>query len=122
MKNIYRFLILILAVIAIPALAAKSPTPLQLFITSVYVDFDTEQIFIRGENFDNRDDPVVTLAGEEQILIEYDDNEIVVELPYELEDGDYLLTVSTGPAVKDYDAYNLTIGAVGPQGEKGDKG
>jgi hypothetical protein len=49
-SNARRFLILILAILIVPVLAAKSPTPPQLFITGVHVDFETKTMLIQGEN------------------------------------------------------------------------
>jgi len=102
--NARRFLIPVLAILVVPVLAAKSPTPPQLFITGVHVDFGTKTMLIRGENFDNHRDPVVILGDQELFVSEFFSDEIVVELPGEIDDGDYLLTVSTGPAVTHYAA------------------
>jgi hypothetical protein len=45
----------------------------------------------------------------------------VVELP-SVDDGDYLLSVTTGNAVKDYGEYDLTIGGTGEPGSEGPPG
>ena len=50
------------------------------------------------------------------------DNEIIIELPPYIQDGDYTLTIQTGSSVHQYDTYNLTIGAVGPEGPPGEQG
>ena len=116
------------------------PPPV-LKITSVLVDFENNQILIRGLNFDNGTKPTVALGDSSYILSVcntcYDRNLIIAEYVDPIADGDYLLTVTTGPIARQTDAYDLTVGAVGsvgpqgpqgeqgppgPQGEKGDKG
>ena len=82
-----------------------------------------DTITIRGTNFDNGDLPTVTFGQQGSLIVCSDSGtEIVAELPNPLDDGDYRVAVSTGPAVKDYSEYDLTVGAVGPKGDKGDKG
>lgn len=66
--------------------------------------------------------PVVTLAGTKLVVVNFTAHSLQARLPAEFVAGDYLLTVSKGSAVIDYDEYDLTIGAVGPQGLKGDTG
>jgi hypothetical protein len=112
-----------------PALADQKkidPAPPQLVITEVSVEFisgplDTVQLYISGKNFSNGSEPNVTLAGSVLKVLSFDDGLILAEGEGFIE-GDYLLSVSTGPAVKNYDGYNLTIGAVGPQGPEGPQG
>jgi hypothetical protein len=101
----------------------NNPTEPELLITEVRVDFISSEIVITGVNFDNGDTPVVTLGDDPTPLVLNSNTatEIKAVLPAVL-DGDYLLAVSTGPAVKDYDEYDLTIGAMGPQGEQGPAG
>jgi hypothetical protein len=120
-------LLLTLTVVVQPVGAAKwedTPSGRDLKITEVQVDFDNGTIAIYGMNFENGLPPIVTLGGE-ALTVDYDtytDEMIVAELPSGLEDGDYRLTVSTGNAVKHFDAYDLTIGAVGPPGPQGPQG
>ena len=101
---------------------ADTPSALDLVITSVYVDFDQGTIIINGRNFDNGYKPVVSLGGGSIVVKSYTGVEIIAVLPGETPDGDYLLTVTTGAAVKNYDAYALTIGAVGSPGPQGPQG
>lgn len=89
-----------------------NPPPPQLLITSVQVDFESGLITINGSNFANGDYPTVTLGEYDLSVDECYDDKIVAIVPEGVSAGDYLLTVSTGPAVKDNDAYCLTIGAV----------
>ncbi len=101
----------------------NNPTPPELLIAEVWVDFNNNEIKIIGVNLDNGHMPFVTLGDDSTPLVlnSYAATEIVVVLPA-VPDGDYLLAVSTGPAVKNYDEYDLTIGAVGPQGLQGEQG
>jgi len=94
----------------------------QLSIIGVYVDFPAQFIHIYGENFDNGKTPKVTLGDQELVLSEFTATEMTIELPPDIKDGDYLLTVSTGKGSKGYDEHDLTVGAVGPQGPRGETG
>jgi hypothetical protein len=94
----------------------------QLLIVEVFVNFINENITINGDNFTNGDEPDITLGNQDINVISYSDNEIITELPQNITDGDYLMTVTTGSSNQNFGSYNLTIGAVGPEGPKGDKG
>ena len=97
----------------------------QLVIISVQLTFDSagDTITIQGQNFDNGDPAAVTLGLDELTVISETPTEIVAACPGGLcLDGDYLLTVSTGMKNNEFDAYNLTIGAVGPIGPQGPQG
>lgn len=112
---------------ALEAKWADTPSGLDLMITSVYVDFGSTPgnpgtITINGQNFNNGYPPIVTLGGTSISVQSYTATQIIAEFPVGTPDGDYQLTVTTGTAVKNYDAYALTIGAVGPQGPQGLKG
>jgi hypothetical protein len=115
-------LLLSMAVVEHSVLAANKG----LQIESVFVDFDAETITINGQNFIDRDPPVVTLGGfGELMVLGFTGVEIVAQLPLDIPDGDYLLSVSTGNGPRRNDEYDLTIGAVGlegPQGEPGPQG
>ncbi len=97
-------------------------------ISSVFVDFNSSLITINGQNFNldlRTGIPVVELANEGLTVKTYDNTQIVIYLPSEVTDGDYLLAVypsDKSHSHKSYCLYDLTIGAVGPQGPKGDKG
>jgi hypothetical protein len=101
-------------------------------ISEVFVDTDNNQLVISGSGFDT---PDVSL-GEYPDFLNLDsstgDYELVVDLPLNIPDGDYKLTISqitrTYVDPKGYaittskDDWDLTIGAVGPEGPQGDKG
>jgi hypothetical protein len=93
-----------------------------LFVSSVFIDFESNTITINGSNFTGGAFPLVTLGEEVLVVDSYSETDIVAFLPPLLADGDYLLTVSTGSGNNNSDEYNLTIGAVGPQGEQGLQG
>ena len=114
-------------------LAAKpQPTPPghHLNITEVQVDLTEafESLTILGKHFDFGPGPlVVTLAGTQltidQGLTDVTQGRIVTHLPALFtQPGDYLLVVSTGNGQSQNDEYDLTIGAVGPQGPEGEVG
>jgi len=110
---------------------ANSATPPELFITEAFITFadatcsDSDTVTITGTNFLNGDPPVIVF-GEFGVLttlcVAATDTELVGELPAALPDGDYRVEVSTGNGVVNYDAYDLTVGAVGPTGETGAQG
>lgn len=95
-----------------------------LEITEVFLDYDQGLIFIYGTNIDKGDAPVVMLGDYPDPLhvIQYSEYEISAELPPDLAAGDYLLTVETGNPSHQFDSHDLTVGAVGPQGEPGPEG
>ena len=102
--------------------ATPAPGSWQLMIREVYVDMLNQNIIISGENFGSPQAPVVTLGGGPLLVVSHNDTEIVTALPPQFTAGDYLLTVRTGPVDMNYAAYDLTVGASGPQGLKGDTG
>ena len=91
-----------------------------LTIKQVSVDFDSGEIYINGKNLTRKDrTPTVKLAGTE-LVVSISTKELVIALlDPGTQAGDYLLTVSTGHGEKKTDSYDLTIGAVGPQGPEG---
>jgi hypothetical protein len=97
-------------------------------ITAVFVDFEKNTVTINGHHFRNGRKPVVHLGGIELNVLSYTRTEIVTELPVDIADGDYLLTVSTGSSANQNESYDLTIaygiteGAVGPEGPQGPPG
>lgn len=121
--------VLVLALVRLPARAAQNksnnPTPPELLITEVLVTFGPpDMLTIKGVNFDNGAPPVVLLGNLGPLVVSsVSPTEIVAQCPGgDCPVGDYLLSVATGPAVRTYDAYELTIGAVGPQGATGPQG
>jgi hypothetical protein len=101
---------------------ADTPSGLDLLITDARVDLSASTLLIRGRNLDNGAAPTVKLGDATLAVSSYDANAITAELPAGIHAGDYLLIVTTGTAVMNYDAFNLTIGAVGPQGPQGAMG
>ena len=101
------------------------PRPV-LKITSILVDGENSQILISGLNLDNGITPIVTLGDSSYILSVckscYDKNLITAEYVDPIAEGDYLLTVTTGPSEEQTDTYDLTVGAVGPEGPQGPQG
>ena len=105
-----------------------------LVVTEVSVDFGYDTITITGENFDfnKLSDLQVTLGewGDITALcvsptsVDPTGTTIVCDFssPGLPDEGDYLVTVSTGTGQSQSDEYDVTIGAVGPQGEPGATG
>jgi hypothetical protein len=96
----------------------------QLLILTAQADQTSETILIQGQNFlgKNKDDSVVTLAGNPLTVQSVSDTEIWTDLPAGVTPGTYLLTVSRGQGSVKNDSFSLTIGAVGPAGPQGDMG
>lgn len=98
----------------------------QLIVTAAIPDYGDEfgnpgQIVIEGLNFQNGSFPAVKLN---QIVLFVDfvsDGTIITELPV-LPPGSYMLTVETGTARSQFDAFELTLGATGPVGPAGPPG
>lgn len=94
-----------------------------LSITQVTVDLSNNEIYIYGNNLEgNYSDPIVALSGADLVVSSASDSMIVAYLNPGTLDGDYLLTVITGMGETKRGSYDLTIGAVGPQGPQGDVG
>src|SRR3990172_4157591 len=108
------------------AFAAKPQPSLQIKIISVFVDFVNETILIVGENLAPSTvgvSPVVIIGDDALSVMSFSNNDIVAEFPAGgIADGDYLLTVTKGTTATDKDTYDLTIGAVGPEGPQGEPG
>lgn len=98
----------------------------QLIVTAAIPDYGDEfgnpgQIVIEGLNFQNGSFLAVKLN---QIVLFVDfvsDGTIITELPV-LPPGSYMLTVETGTARSQFDAFELTLGATGPVGPAGPPG
>lgn len=114
-------LALILCTLTAFAMSHKPSQP-QLVIQSVLQDYDSGMMLINGINLDNGSWPEVTLGDRQLEVIDYDSNQIRVWQPTELFDADYLLSVTTGHATKQYDSYALTIGGSGLPGPQGPQG
>jgi len=95
-----------------------------LLITEAFVGFDPDVVFIYGRNFDEGGEPTVFLGDypDPLLVTTASESELIAELPIGLVAGDYLLTVQTGNGTRRFDAFNLTVGAVGPPGETGPQG
>jgi hypothetical protein len=115
--------------VATQAFAAKAPEP-PLRITEVALNFLAETMTIKGQSFANG--PLtVTLGNLGNITTQCATNFLAIPqlitcdfsstggLPI---DGDYLLRIFTGSDANQIDEYDLTIGAVGPQGPQGATG
>jgi len=117
----FTFFLFLLLFCKIAEAGKPAPPPPQAVITNVFIDFNSGDVAILGENlYVNSIMPIVTLAGiaDSLVLLSYNTHEIIAHLPANIEDGDYVLTVYTATTAN----YDLTIGAVGPQGPAGPQG
>ena len=99
---------------------ANSPVEPELFITEIFVDFDgtcsgDPETLITGGNFDNGDPPEVTLGNDPTLLTICPpvSATVIVAKPSADVPG---VALHIGPSVRQYDAYDLTLGAVGRGG------
>jgi len=93
-------------------------------ITEVFVNFGNDTFEIVGENFDLGPNALqVTLGNFGNLVINSADaNMIVAAFPAGLVDGDYLLTVFSGPGPRKNADHIVTVGATGPEGPTGTPG
>jgi hypothetical protein len=112
------FSLLFIGQSAMAAKGGKTPSPQ---ITSVFTDFDTATFFIDGQDLNTGGSPDVTLGSFGSLTI-VNSSDTFIEAAFPgggIPDGDYLMTVTTGGNSVEYD---LTIGAVGPEGHEGPQG
>lgn len=115
----------LMAGLTISAQAQAQAPQNRLYITDLEVDYDRGQMTIHGRNFVTSTGlaPSVYLMDIGVQVKTYTPYTVVVALPPVLmRSGSYRLTMSTGPNVEQNDAFELTMGMLGPQGPKGDKG
>ena len=110
------------------ALAAPpGPPGAHLDVTQVFVDDpdNPTSIMIIGTDLDFGSGPLsVTLGEFGALTVTGTPNDTLIEadLPAGIFPGDFLLTISNGNGQSQNDEYDLTIGAVGPQGDQGVQG
>lgn len=114
----------IITLLFAPLTGLAAPPGGHLNVDSVAVDLDAGTLTITGTDLDFGGALEVTLAQFPPLLIIGipTDTEIVTNLPPAIDAGDYLLTVSRGNGQSENDEYDLTIGAVGPEGPQGKPG
>lgn len=116
----------------ITTVAADSKSGKQLSITGAEPNFQRNTLLISGQNlgesqFEGSASLFVPTVGTLPLrLLAFDPatQELLAELPAGISStpGSLLLSVSSGKGGKDNDAFVVTIGAVGPQGEVGPQG
>ncbi len=111
---------------SVSVLADEKDDDDNLKIISVNADMDTGSLVIIGVNLlgekDHDDDRKVLLGNEEIVIQDWTDNSITAYLPPGIIAGDYRLIVMSKDDEDKSDNYDLTLGAVGPQGLQGDVG
>jgi len=111
-----------------PAIAAPpGPPGAHLDVTQVMVDDpdNPTSVMIIGTDLDFGNGPLSVTLGEFGALVVTgtpSDTLIEATLPAGIYPGDFLLTVANGNGQSQNDEYDLTIGAVGPQGDQGKLG
>ena len=128
MLNMFRLTLLMLAVQLGNLSYANNGQDLQ--IHTVLVDFELRQLSVKGLNLLPKGmpgdalEPIVQINEMAPFVIVFaSPEEVVVDVPnLDLLEGDYLLSVSTGIGESQRDTWNLTLGAVGPQGLPGRDG
>jgi hypothetical protein len=109
--------------VAMPAQAAPPPSVKQVSVTNVEVDYSSGEMFVFGHNF-GTGEVTVTIAEIPVRVQKHLETVLTVTVPRPILNtpGSYRLTVATGKGAGRSDAFDVTIGAVGPQGPKGDPG
>jgi len=92
----------------------------QLIIDSALAS--ESMIEIRGINFDGGAPPQVSIGGEPLAVLSSSATDIQAALPAPLPPGSYSLTVQSGPGRDRFDAFTVTVGALGPEGAPGPGG
>jgi hypothetical protein len=111
----------------IVCLLGARPAPAAEFLVQIEearADLEAGQLHIRGSGFMRRIiDPVtVTLSGLALNVVGRTSTEIRADLPAGIEAGSHRLMVVRGGPIPGGDVFELTIGAVGPQGPAGETG
>lgn len=83
----------------------KSPDFTQLVINDVDADELAGSLSVRGENFDNGFEPIISVDGSTLALLSFGANEIVATLPPIDPEDDFLVTVRTGDDLENIDSY-----------------
>lgn len=98
---------------------ASTPSP---NVTNVTIDYSANQITIVGTNFSPSNvAPTVVFNGTTLTLVSFSNQQIVASLPTQTV-GTYLLSI-TNPAIPNQPGtFDVTYGAVGPQGPIGPQG
>jgi Collagen triple helix repeat (20 copies)/IPT/TIG domain len=101
---------------------AASPHPV---ITGAVPDFaiNPTQLTILGSSF-GTDRPLVSLDGLPLTVLSFTDTLVVASLPPSLTPGSYLLALSARDKTNQAftSEFDVTLGAVGPKGDMGDRG
>jgi hypothetical protein len=109
--------LLLLASLAVPAPADDHVAP--VVVTSASSDGAT--LTIRGSGF-GHGAPLVTLGGVPLVVLSNSREEIQAALPDGTEPGSFQLLVARSPHRGPFGFFDVTIGAVGPEGDRGPKG
>ena len=95
-------------------------------ILNAVADLAHSQLVINGRGFNGHGALHVMLDGVALPIVSSTSSRIVATLPAVVEPGSYLLNVGRGREHRghddDFDAFEITVGAVGPQGPPGSQG
>lgn len=115
----------LVAGLMLPAQAGAQEPQNRTIITNVDVDYAKGELYIYGRNLNTPTGaaPAVHLMEIGVGVKSYASTYIAVVLPPVLQRaGSYLLTVSTGSNMEQNDSFDVTLGAMGPQGPAGPQG
>lgn len=110
-----------LGLAALLALAAPAVGQTPLEVLEVFVDLDEEVLHVVGRNFGSS--PTVRLGNEDLEVLEASEHVLTAALP-PLPPGTYRLEARRGPGngAPKYDEFEVTLGAIGPEGSQGPQG
>jgi hypothetical protein len=117
-----RFAIFLISFTLFTTTMLAGDPPIQLLIQSAQVDFGIGRMYVTGKNFGSTTAPEVKINDQSLMVMSFTDASIDAVLPASIQPGSYLLRVSRGPSTTQNDVFDVTLGAVGPRGDKGDQG
>ena len=123
--------LMIFMIVSVVSASAFGNQGQNLVIQSAVIDYELQQLRITGfDLLPKGSDKGASLETIVQVnegiplnVVAGTPNELLLDFPVDnLNPGDYILTVKTGNGLSQQDKWNLTLGAAGPQGERGDAG
>ena len=111
----------LIATLAVHPVAAQrqSAAGEHMHVSAAAFDTSEQELAIYGTNFGSSPG-VVTLNGHSLPILSWQDTRIAVSLSRETAGGTYRLSVARGFGSASWATLDVTIGATGPRGKKGD--
>ena len=123
--------LMIFMIVSVVSASAFGNQGQNLVIQSAVIDYELQQLRITGfDLLPKGSDKGASLETIVQVnegiplnVVAGTPNELLLDFSVEnFNAGDYILTVKTGKGPSQQDKWNLTLGAIGPQGDRGDEG